>query len=534
MKFVSRRLFWGLCSFAVGLGLAACAGSIPSVDPVDIPRLQQEVAADPGDTDLQVQLGMAQFKAEDYETARASLQGAVDAGNRSGPAYLYLGFVQEELEDWSAARQAYNRYLVVGTSSQAQDEVRTRLTMIGRNLLRAQAQQALAQEQEITATGMITPQSVAVMPMGFNSDRDDLEPLIYALSDMMITDFKFSNALVVLERTQVQTLLDEMALTTSGYADAATGARAGRMLRAEYVFQGVLTTLGDDDLQAQADILDIPSTASAGQLTESAILEQIFDMEKAIVIRTIREVLGVTLTPAEEQRILDNRMDNVLAFLAFGRGLRELDNGNYEAAQQEFDVAKSLDPGYFGVDVASAEASALIDAAAVNTVALDGIATATGETGGSLIAPPPATTIQNLADIGISPQAPIGAGSDPQEDVTIDPVSGEVTTTTTDPATGEVTTRSIDPSTGQTTITTSTTTTSTTIQTLTNVFEGIDPTPTTTTLGVSTSDQIQNPTSTQTQPTTREPVQEGQNQETVPGTAQAQIRIVIRRPGGEQ
>ena len=38
----------------------------------------------------------------------------------------------------------------------------------------------------------------------------------------------------------------------------------------------------------------------------------------------------------------------------------------------------------------------------------------------------------------------------------------------------------------------------------------------------------------QTQPTEREPVQEGQNQETVPGTAQAQIRIVIRRPGGEQ
>lgn len=507
MKFLSGRRFRGLCTFTVGLGAAACAGSIRSVDPVDIPRLQQEVANDPDDTDLQVQLGMAQYKAEDYETARASLQGAVDAGNRSGPAYLYLGFVQEELEDWSAARQAYNRYLVVGTSAPAQDEVRTRLTMIGRNLLRAQAQQALAQEQEITATGLFTPQSVAVMPMGFNSDREDLEPLIYALSDMMITDFKFSNALVVLERTQVQTLLDEMALTTSGYTDAVIGARAGRMLRAEYVFQGVLTTLGDDDLQAQADILDIPSTASAGQLTESAILEQIFDMEKAIVIRTIREVLGVTLTPAEEQRILDNRMGNVLAFLAFGRGLRELDNGNYDAAQQEFDLAKSLDPGYFGVDVASAEASALIDAAGVNTADIDGIATATGETGGTLIAPPPATTIQDLADIGISPQAPIGAGSDPEEDVTVDPATGE---------------------------TTSTTATSTTIQTLTNVFEGVDPTPTAGTLGVSTSEQIQNPTSTQMQPTTREPVQEGQNQETVPGTAQAQIRIVIRRPGGEQ
>lgn len=61
---------------------AACAGSIPSVDLVHIPRFRQEIVRDPDDTDLQVQLGMAQFKAEDYETARASLQRAFDAGNR--------------------------------------------------------------------------------------------------------------------------------------------------------------------------------------------------------------------------------------------------------------------------------------------------------------------------------------------------------------------------------------------------------------------------------------------------------------------
>lgn len=502
MKVASGLPIRGLLTLAAGLGMAACAGSIPEVAPVDIPRLQQEVADSPEDTDLQIQLGMAQYRAQDYEAARVTLQGAVDAGNHTGPAYLYLGFVQEELEDWSAARQAYNRYLVVGNSGPARDEVRTRLTLIGRNLLRTQAQQALAQEQEITATGQVTPQSIAVMPMSFNSDREDLEPLVYALSDMMITDFKVSNALIVLERAQVQTLLDEMALTSSGYADAETGARAGRMLRAEHVFQGVMTTLGENDLQAEADVRNIPNTASAGQFTESALLEQIFDMEKQIVIRTIREVLGVTLTPAEEQRILDNRMGNVLAFLAYGRGLRELDAGNYDAAQQEFDLAESLDPGYFGVDVASAEASALLNASAMNTTDVEGIATATGEVGGGFFAPPSATTTHDLSDIGISPQAPIGAGSDPANDP------------------GTPGTATIAPS--------------TTIQSLTNVFDAIDPSPAVGMLGVSTSDQVRNPTPEQTQPTTREPVQEGQNQETVPGTTQAQIRIVIRRPGGDQ
>lgn len=479
---------------AAGIGLSACATGIPNVEPVDVPRLEQAVAASPGDTDLQVQLGVARFKAGDTEQARTTLAAAIQAGNESGPAYLYLGMAQEELEDWTAARESYNQYLDVGASAPAREEVRKRLTLIGRNLLRAQAQQALAQEQEITATGQIAPQSVAVLPLGFNSDRDDLEPLIYALSDMMITDFKLSNALTVLERAQIQVLLDEMALTSAGYSDSGTGARAGRLLRAEHVFQGVLTTLGENDLQTDADILNVPSTSSAGQLTASAVLENLFDMEKEIVIRTIREVLGVELTPAEEQAILDNRMSNVLAFLAYGRGLRQLDLGNYEAAQAEFETMMALEPGgYQGAEAAMAEASALIDAASTSTADLGGLAGTTGEMGG-FFGPPPASVTEDLSSLGIGDRSPVGAGSTEDSDAT----------------------------------------TTVALGTLTGVTEAVDPTRTNATIDQGSAGQSRNPTPGQSQPTSRDPAQEALGQETVPGTAQALIRIIIRRPGGDQ
>lgn len=139
MNLASRRLVRGLFLLATGSGLSGCAAAIPEVEPVDIPRLEQEVSASPENTELQVQLGMAQFKAAAFEVARGTLQGAVDAGDESGAAYLYLGMVQEELQDWSAARAAYNHYLSIGESAPARDEVRKRLTLIGRNLLRAQA-----------------------------------------------------------------------------------------------------------------------------------------------------------------------------------------------------------------------------------------------------------------------------------------------------------------------------------------------------------------------------------------------------------
>jgi hypothetical protein len=122
-------------------------------------------------------------------------------------------------------------------------------------------------------------------------------------------------------------------------------------------------------------------------------------MEKQIVIRTIREVLGVELTPAEEQAILENRMGNVLAFLAYGRGLRELDQGNYAGAQAEFQTSVQLEPGGFASRTAAMdEASSLIDASGMPTGDLGGLAGQTGEFGVGAFGPPPAAVTQGLGN----------------------------------------------------------------------------------------------------------------------------------------
>jgi hypothetical protein len=61
----------------------------------------------------------------------------------------------------------------------------------------------------------------------------------------------------------------------------------------------------------------------------------------------------------------------------------------------------------------------------------------------------------------------------------------------------------------------------------------VAPTPTGNTLDLGSTRQGRNQTTSQTN-TTRDPVQESQGQETVPSTAQAQIRIVIQRPGSDE
>ena len=80
-----------------------------------------------------------------------------------------------------------------------------------------------------------------------------------------------------------------------------TGARAGRMLRAEHVIQGSLAALPEDTLRFDTDVLNTDRAESAGEATTQRPLNDLFDMEKDLVFRTIREVLGVQLTPAEAE-----------------------------------------------------------------------------------------------------------------------------------------------------------------------------------------------------------------------------------------
>ncbi len=70
--------------------------------------------------------------------------------------------------------------------------------------------------------------------------------------------------------------------------------------------------------------------------------------------------------------------------------------------------------------------------------------------------------------------------------------------------------------------------------TLTNVTEGVNPTPTSTTLDLGSAGLAGNPTPEQSQPTDRDPIQEALGQESIASTTDALIRIIIQRPGGEE
>ena len=64
MTHPSRRTGGRHLHLLLAVGLGACASGLPNVEAVDVPRLEQAVAASPEDTDLQVQLGLVKAYAQ--------------------------------------------------------------------------------------------------------------------------------------------------------------------------------------------------------------------------------------------------------------------------------------------------------------------------------------------------------------------------------------------------------------------------------------------------------------------------------------
>ena len=162
---------------------------------------------------------------------------------------------------------------------------------------------------------------------------------------MMITDFTQVKSLRVIERVQLQKLLEEMELGMSGMADENTAPRMGRLLRARNLVNGSFMVKAGKNLSINSDLIDVTETNVFRGDKFNGALAQILDIEKKIVFKTLRN-LNLKLTKEVISRIKKNTTKNVAAFLAYCNGLDEYDLGNYESALSHFQQAIRLDPKF--------------------------------------------------------------------------------------------------------------------------------------------------------------------------------------------
>jgi len=289
--------------------------------------------------------GRAHLEAGRFEQARDAFQSVLAAEPDNADALLGLGAAYEGLGELQSARQTYQTLAARGVSGRVRSTLEGRQQVLARRELEVHARLAIADEARLSQR---PPEAAtyAVFPFRYAGRREDLRPLERGLAHVFVTDLSRISALRLLERQQVQFIVEELGLAETGRVDPSTGARSGRLLQAGQVVQGQLDDVaGTERLRLDVTVVRTVTAEVAATGSAADRLQGLFDMEKAVVFQLV-ERMAIELTPAEREAISERPTANLQAFLAFSRGLEAEDRGDFTQAATEFRDAARLDPSF--------------------------------------------------------------------------------------------------------------------------------------------------------------------------------------------
>ncbi|MBK8246787.1 MAG: hypothetical protein IPK85_05245 [Gemmatimonadetes bacterium] len=186
--------------------------------------------------------------------------------------------------------------------------------------------------------------AIGVLPFASQGLPEDLAVLGYGLADLLTADLAVSRDLTVLERVRSDAILRELALQEAR-VDSALRVRLGRIMGVGRLVIGDLSANSPTVLRIGTQITRVATTEVAPGAALETDVDRIIDAEKRLAFALL-DSLGVTLTPAERVAIEQRRTENLAAFLAYSRGVREELLLGIRRARLQYRRALQLDPGF--------------------------------------------------------------------------------------------------------------------------------------------------------------------------------------------
>ena len=370
--FLSRKT---LSFFVLGVFLFGCAASTSQMGQRALKKgdyaraiavLQKAVRENPHNAVALRDLGIAYFKKGNWQKAIVWLEKAHRQIPKDGATLFYLGASYEKNHQIKKAIQVYRQYTRLGRFSKTRQLVKAQLHVLLKKEMAQEIKQAVQNESALQ-TRQIPPNSVAVLYFKNVSDIAELKPLTKGLADMMITDLSQVHTLQVVERARLQALMQEIGLGMSGLVDPKTAPKLGKLLGASRFVNGALVTLPGQKIQLDYSIARTQNARIEKTGDVNGSLRQIFSIEKKLVFDVIAD-MGIRLTEAERKAIQQIPTENLMAFIAYSRGLDYADRGKFDLAKKEFKRAVQLDPHFKKAQIGLAEVQ--ISSGAVNAVDL--------------------------------------------------------------------------------------------------------------------------------------------------------------------
>ena len=331
-----------VAAVATGFLLACGTGRVSEVSPAEIPALQEQLSEDPDNGNLLLRYAAALFAAEQCDTATVVAQNGAASRPSDALGPLVIGQCLEQRADYQEAISVYQTYLRDHGNETGAASVRAREMFATRAQATEQARAAIRDEATLAEVSG-DPDIVGVLPVEVVGDSM-YQPLSRGLAHILISDLALLQRFRMVERVRLAALFDELELAQTERVDPSTAARVGHLLQAGQLVQGLAAIPPQGNTRLEATVVLSSGEVSSAEAV-SGQLRDLMRMEKDLVIG-ISEQLGYTLSEAERRLILENGTQNLIAFLAYSRGLEAGDRGDFSAAAGHFSEAVRADPSF--------------------------------------------------------------------------------------------------------------------------------------------------------------------------------------------
>jgi tetratricopeptide (TPR) repeat protein len=180
-------------------------------------------------------------------------------------------------------------------------------------------------------------------------------------ADTLTTKLAGLKAMIVIERQQVNKVIQENRFQESDLVNPQTAVKAGRILGAQSVVVGSFA-VSKEQVVLNARIVDVETAevlnAAALRGNESQAMDLPFQLADAVIESLSKKVVvadgkprvesatPVAVTEAERKKLAERPTQNTEAYQAYGRGVDLLKKHRWKEAQYEFQKATELDPAF--------------------------------------------------------------------------------------------------------------------------------------------------------------------------------------------
>ena len=293
-------------------------------------------------------LGVSYYKNEMYPKAIECMEKARALRSSEALPVLYLGLAYKKMNEPDKAMAVFRQYSTFAKGDVA-IQIKKELSDMMAVKMKEVAEKALLQEKKYGLSGLtaeeIQPGSVAVLYFKNETGDSAYASLSKGIAELFISDLLKLRRLNVIERVQLQKLLEEMKLGLTGIIDEKEAPRIGRLLRVERIVNGSYSILPDEKIRIDAVVVDTVSGRILDKFSDADSLKRFYSVEKNVLMKVL-EAMKVDLSDTERIYVSAAPTKRIDAFMTFSRGLDFADLGKNEEAMKSFLSALALDPGF--------------------------------------------------------------------------------------------------------------------------------------------------------------------------------------------